>query len=169
MKGDLSEVDELAQTEPIVSELSAEALVRQEVIQTLLEPCDRVTYGEKLREGARRLDISVRSLQRLFKRYQAEGLAALISGKRTDKGKHRVGDFWQGFIVNTYKTGNQGSRRMSPKQVALRVQVKAVEIDEDRPPSYKTVLRILKPIQDEKERAKSIRSPGYTVKDERSS
>ncbi len=39
-------------------------------IQSLLEPCDRATYGERLRAGAKKLDISVRSLQRLFKKYQ---------------------------------------------------------------------------------------------------
>ncbi len=48
---------------------------------------------------------------------------------------------------------------MSPKQVALRVQAKALELGDDKPPSYKTVLRVLKPIQDKKK--KSIRSPGW--------
>ena len=34
-----------------------------------------------------------------------------------------------------------------------------MEIGDDKPPSYKTVLRVLKPIQDKKK--KSIRSPGW--------
>lgn len=51
----------------IVSELPVEAQTKLEVIQTLLEPCDRTAYGHKLREGAMKLGISVRSLQRLFK------------------------------------------------------------------------------------------------------
>ena len=71
------------------------------MIQSLVEPCDRTTYGERLREGAKKLDISVRSVQRLFKRYQQEGLTALVSGRRRDKGKHRISDFWEDFIIKT--------------------------------------------------------------------
>ncbi len=120
---------------------------------------DRTTYGERLRSGAQKLGISVRSVQRLFKKYQQQGLTALVSTSRADKGNHRISQFWQDFILKTYKKGNKGSKRMSPKQVALRVQAKAWEIGDDKPPSYKTVLRVLKPIQDKKK--KSIRSPGW--------
>ncbi len=143
----------------VTSELKGIAKVKLEVIQSLLEPCDRTTYGERLTEGARKLDILVRSLQRLFKKYQEQGLTALVSTSRADKGNHRISQFWQDFILKTYKQGNKGSKRMSPKQVALRVQAKAVEIGDQKPPSYKTVLRVVKPIQQKKE--KSIRSPGW--------
>ena len=143
----------------IASELEGTAKIRLEVIQSLLKPCDRVTYGERLRSGAQKLGISVRSVQRLFKKYQEQGLTALVSTSRADKGNHRISQFWQDFILQTYKQGNKGSKRMSPKQVALRVQAKAWEIGDDKPPSYKTVLRVLKPIQDKKK--KSIRSPGW--------
>ena len=143
----------------VTSELEGIAKVRLEVIQSLIEPCDRATYGERLRSGAKKLDISVRSLQRLFKKYQEQGLTALVSTNRADKGNYRISEFWQDFILKTYKQGNKGSRRMSPKQVALRVQAKASEIGDRKPPSYKTVLRVVKPIQKKKE--KSIRSPGW--------
>jgi putative transposase len=53
----------------IVTELNPEGQLKLEVIQSLLEPCDRVTYGQRLRDGAQKLDISVRSVQRLFKKY----------------------------------------------------------------------------------------------------
>jgi putative transposase len=43
--------------------------------------------------------------------------------------------------------------------VALKVQAKATEIGDEKPPSYRTILRILKPIREEKK--KSIRSPGW--------
>jgi putative transposase len=137
----------------VTSELEGVAKVRLEIIQSLLEPCDRAIYGERLR------GVSVRSLQRLFKKYQEQGLTALVSTSRADKGNHRISEFWQDFIFKTYKQGNKNSKRMSPKQVALRVQVKAAEIGDEKPPSYKTVLRVVKPIQQKKE--KSIRSPGW--------
>ncbi|WP_036484426.1 Mu transposase C-terminal domain-containing protein [Myxosarcina sp. GI1] len=143
----------------ITSQLEGKAKERLEVIQSLLEPCDRATYGERLRAGAKKLDISVRSVQRLFKKYQEQGLTALVSTNRVDKGNRRISSFWQDFILQTYIQGNKGSKRMSPKQVAIRVQAKASEIKDNKPPSYKTVLRLLKPIQKKKER--TIRSPGW--------
>ncbi|MGK7892175.1 MAG: Mu transposase C-terminal domain-containing protein [Xenococcus sp. (in: cyanobacteria)] len=143
----------------MASELGGLAKIKLEVIQSLLEPCDRSEYGERLRVGAKKLGVSVRSVQRLFKKYQEQGITALVSTSRADKGNHRISEFWQDFILKTYKQGNKGSKRMSPKQVALRVQAKAAEIGDDKPPSYKTVLRVVKPIQQKKE--KSIRSPGW--------
>ncbi|MBD2655537.1 Mu transposase C-terminal domain-containing protein [Synechocystis sp. FACHB-383] len=153
MKG--LEKDNLA----IPQELPEEAQLKLEVIQTLLEPCDRGAYGEKLKAGAQRLGISVRSVQRLFKRYQEEGIAVLTSSCRKDRGHHRIGEEWSDFILNTYKKGNEGSRRMNPKQVAIRVQVRSQELGEDKPPSYRTVLRVLEPVINKKK--KSIRSPGW--------
>jgi hypothetical protein len=100
----------------IVTELNLEGKVKPEVIQSSIEPCDRVTYGQRLRDGAQKLEISVRSVQRLFKKYQEQGLVALITTERADRGQHRISAFWQEFILNTYKTGNKGSRRMTPKQ-----------------------------------------------------
>ena len=105
----------------ITSELEGKAKVRLEIIQSLLQPCDRAAYGERLRAGAKKLDISVRSLQRLFKKYQEQGLTALVSTSRADKGNHRISQFWQDFILKTYKQGNQGSKRMSPKQIVLNL------------------------------------------------
>jgi putative transposase len=145
----------------IVTELIPEGKVRLEVIQSLLEPCDRVTYGQRLRDGAQKLKISVRSVQRLFKKYQEQGLVALITTERADRGQYRISEFWQNFIVNTYKTGNKGSRRMTPKQVAIQVQAKAKEINDSQPPSYRTVLRVIAPIQERAAEVKSIRSPGW--------
>lgn len=145
----------------IVTELDDEAQLKVDVIQVLLEPCDRTTYGEKLREAAEKLNCDVRTVQRLVKRWEQEGISAFVSSGRSDRGKHRISEFWQNFIIKTYEAGNKGSRRMKPKQVAVRVQAKAREVGDDKPPSYKTVLRVLKPIIERKEQAKSIRSPGW--------
>ncbi|MGB5770393.1 MAG: transposase, partial [Crocosphaera sp.] len=49
----------------IPSELSDEAQLKLEVIQTLLEPCDRKTYGQRLEEAAEKLGKSKRTVQRL--------------------------------------------------------------------------------------------------------
>ncbi len=119
---------EQSQRNVIASEISGEAQLKLEIIQSLLEPCDRSTYGQRLKDGAEKLGISVRSVQRLFKKYQEQGLTALTSTSRADKGQHRIEEFWQKFIVKTYLDGNKGSKRMTPKQVALKVQAKASEL-----------------------------------------
>jgi putative transposase len=151
----------LAESHVIINELSAEAQLKLEVIQSLTEPCDRDTYGQKLRAAAEKLGVSVRQVQRLVKRWEQEGLAGIAQSGRADRGKHRISDFWQAFIIKTYQEGNKGSKRMSPKQVALRVQAKAHEIGDKKPPHYRTVLRVLTPTIERQEKAKSIRSPGW--------
>jgi putative transposase len=153
-----SEVPEAA---TIITELDDAARLKLEVIQSLIEPCDRITYGQRQREGAKKLGISVRSIQRLVKRWGQEGLAGIVNDVRGDKGTHRIDGYWELFIIRTYKEGNKGSKRMTPKQVAVRVHAKAHEMGEDKPPHYRTVLRVLDPIMERQEKIKSIRSPGW--------
>ena len=74
----------------IVTDFSEDAKLMQEVIQSLLEPCDRITYGQRQREAAAKLGKSVRTIRRLVKKWEAEGLSALQATQRTDKGKHRI-------------------------------------------------------------------------------
>ena len=61
----------------IVTQLSHEERYVLEVIQDLLEPCDRKTYGEKQREAAAKLGKSVRTIRRLVKKWEEQGLAAI--------------------------------------------------------------------------------------------
>jgi len=145
----------------IVNQLDNEARRKLEIIQSLIEPCDRATYGQKLRETAEKLGVSVRSVQRLVKSWEQEGVAGIAKDSRRDKGTYRISDFWQDFIIKTYKEGNKASKRMTPKQVAVRVEAKAHEIKDEHPPTYRTVLRVLNPIIERQEKAKSIRSPGW--------
>jgi putative transposase len=145
----------------IVTELSEEARLKMEMIQSLLEPCDKQTYSEKLKEASQKLGKSVRTIQRLIKKWEKEGISGFVQSERADKGKHRISQFWQDFIVKTYREGNKGSKRMSRKQVALRVEIKAKELGEDDYPNYRTVYRVLQPLIDAQEQEKSIRSVGW--------
>lgn len=141
--------------------LSSQGRMQLEVISTLLEPCSREEYGIRLRAGADKLGVSVRTVQRLVKKWQENGLAALAQPHRADKGQHRVGSTWESFIIKTFDEGNKGGRRMNAKQVAVRVFARAQELGEANPPSYRTILRILKPYIQQKQSPKSIRSPGW--------
>ncbi|MEH2413298.1 Mu transposase C-terminal domain-containing protein [Nostoc sp.] len=161
MEGLLGESDTTLEKIVIVTQLSEEAQLKLEVIQSLLEPCDRTTYGQKLREAAEKLNVSLRTVQRLVKNWEQDGLVGFTQTGRADKGKHRIGEFWEKFITKTYNEGNKGSKRMTPKQVALRVEAKARELKDSKPPNYKTVLRVLAPILEKQQKTKSIRSPGW--------
>lgn len=145
----------------IVTELSEEARLKMEIIESLLESCDRQTYGQRLKDAAKKLDKSVRTVQRLVQKWEVEGLLALTGTERTDKGKHRISQQWQDFIIKTYREGNKGSKRMSRKQVALRVEVRAKELGEEDYPNYRTVYRVLQPLIEAQEQKQGVRSPGW--------
>lgn len=175
VEGLLEEGNKPLERNVIACQLSQEAQLKLEVIQSLLEKCDRTTYGQKLKEAAEKLGVSVRTVQRLVKKWEQDGIVGLTQNGRTDKGKHRIGErvagriilpaisreFWENFILKTYREGNKGSKRMNPKQVALRVHALARELEDTKPPNYRTVLRVLAPILEKQEKAKSIRNPGW--------
>ncbi|WP_228061785.1 Mu transposase C-terminal domain-containing protein [[Phormidium] sp. LEGE 05292] len=155
------ENDDSAQAREIITEFSEEALLKQQVIQSLLEPCDRITYGQRQREAAEKLGVSVRTVRRLVKKWEEKGLEALTQIKRVDKGQHRIDEEWQKFIIKTYKEGNKGSKRITRQQVALRVKARAEELGEKNYPSYRTVYRVLEPIIEQQEQTDNIRSRGW--------
>jgi len=121
---------------------------------------DRKTYGEKLKRASIQLNKSVRTIQRYVKQWEKDGLHGIAQNNRADKGSYRIDRRLQDFIVKTYREGNKGSRRITPKQVYLRAFAQA-ENWGINPPSHMTVYRILNPIIAEKENKKRVRSPGW--------
>lgn len=144
----------------IVSDVSDESQLKLEIIQRLLEPCDRQAYGQKLQEAAEKLGKSKRTVQRLVKKWQDEGLEGLLDNQRSDKGSFRIDSRLQEFIVKAYEEGNKGSRKTTPKQVFKKAEAKALEL-KIAPPSHMTVYRLLEPLIEKQEKKKSIRSPGW--------
>ncbi len=113
----------------------------------------RKTYGAKLKKAAETLNKSVRTVQRYIKEWEEKGLLAIRKENRSDQGTYRIEKRLQDFILKTYREGNKGSKRMTPKQVYLRTLIQA-ENWNIKPPSHMTVYRILNPIIDEKERGR---------------
>ncbi|MBD2319470.1 Mu transposase C-terminal domain-containing protein [Phormidium tenue] len=153
--------DETLKPNRIVSEISKEGQLKMEVIQFLAEPCDRKTYSERLREAAKRLDCSLRTVQRLTKKWEEDGLSAFTSEGRADKGQHRTDQTWTEFIITTYKEGNKNSKRITPAQVAMKVKVRAHKLGLETFPSHMTVYRILNPLIESQENSKKARSIGW--------
>ena len=125
--------------------LPSEVERRIEVIQQLLGVRGTDRYGEIQRQSALKLGITVRSLQRLVKSWEEQGVAGLLKHPRSDRGVLKTSVDWQKFIVKTYRDGNRGSKRMSRAQVAVRVKVRALELGVSEYPGRTTVYRILKP------------------------
>jgi putative transposase len=145
----------------IATQLSGEAILKQEVILSLLEPCDRSTYGLRLIEAAAKLGCSTRTVQRLVKKWEQEGLTAFTQTERADKGRHRIDEDWTKFITKTYVEGNKNSKRITPAQVAIRVKARAHELGLEKYPSHMTVYRVLEPTIAKQQESKSVRSPGW--------
>jgi len=144
--------------EIVVSEPSLEVQHRIEIIQTLISAQGTERYGKLQQQAAKKLGITVRSLQRLVKRWRQQGLAALLKQPRVDQGSLKISSEWQEFIVKTYREGNRGSRSMTPAQVVLRVRARAQELGLADYPKRTTVYHILQP-QSEQQQAK--RSLGW--------
>ncbi|HEY9628618.1 MAG TPA: DDE-type integrase/transposase/recombinase [Coleofasciculaceae cyanobacterium] len=141
----------------IIAELaSAEARLKVQVIQKLIEPCDRATYGKRLESAAKTLECSVRTVQRLVKKWEEDGLAAFVDEGRSDTGKHRISEEWQKFIINKY---NKGKR--TPSQVAVKVKTEAQAKGLKDYPSHMTVYRVLAPLIKEKLQSSNIRNIGW--------
>jgi putative transposase len=106
-------------------ELPIEVEQRMEVIQRLMAVRGTDCYGQMQQRAAQRLGSSLRSVQRLIKSWQEQGIAGLSRQMRSDQGVVRISPDWQHIILKTYQGGNCGSCRMSPAQVHLRVRVRA--------------------------------------------
>lgn len=106
---------------------SGEQRLKLEIIKSLNEPCDRRTYGQKLKEAAQKIGKSERTVRRLVKSWQENGLAMLADVPRGDKGQTRKSEYWYNLTLKTYKAGNKGSDRMTRTQVAEKVTAKAHE------------------------------------------
>lgn len=99
--------------------LPSEVQRRLEVMQRLLAVRGTDRYGKVQRQAARTLGITVRSVQRLRKNWQEQGVAGLLKQQRSDQGAFKTSRDWQNFILKTYREGNRGSRRISPAQVGV--------------------------------------------------
>jgi putative transposase len=140
--------------------LSPKAEQQMEVIKSIFLEGDDRSYGAKIADAAAKLGKCERTIRRLVKKWRDDGLVGLTQIGRSDKGSSRLDEDWQKFILKSYKEGNQGSKRITRKQVAVMVTVRAEEL-KVKPPSQMSVYRILNPVIDRQEKQKKVRSPGW--------
>ena len=129
----------------LLEEWSEQDRLRVREIQKLLRHQGQADYGAAQKRAARRLGISVRSVQRMMQRWRQDGVAGVVRSERRDKGQSQLSQAWQRYILETWRAGNREGRRLSPAQVYLRVRARAVEIGDERSPSHMSVYRLLRP------------------------
>jgi len=99
----------LTKPSAIVSEVSEEALLKMEVIKSLLE---LAILGVRLSEAAAKLGKSVRTVRRLLDKWEHFGMLGLTQTERAEI-KESIELTRPGFILKTYREGNKGSKRMT--------------------------------------------------------
>lgn len=134
---------------------------RVKAMQRLANAPDRATYLALQREVAQELSMTVRNVRHLMRAWEAEGVAGVIRLGRSDRGGQRLDEEWTKYIVQTYRVGNRGGRRMSRAQVAVRVAARALEIGDSEPPSRASVYRVLQSEIDRQEVRSRSRSIGW--------
>jgi len=143
-------------------ELTIAEQERVRAMQRLAKAADRGTYLSLQQEVAEQLGMSVRNVQYLQKAWERDGVAGVIRQGRSDRGQRRLDEEWSNYIVQTYRAGNRGGRRMSRAQVAVRVAARAMEIGDSRAPSRASVYRILQTELDRQAERSRVRSIGWS-------
>ena len=146
-----------------VESLSYEVRRRLEVVQRLVHSHREQGshFITEQKRAAAELGISARSLRRLQRQYQESGIAGLQRQVRSDQGQSKVSEYWQSFILKTYREGNKGQRQISRAQVAKLVASHAAEIGENNYPSRRSVYRILAAELDRANQKAKSRSIGW--------
>ena len=148
------------------NESSLELRERVEAMQWIISAPDRSTYLERQRDIAKQFNVTVRQVQRLIRAWETSGISGLERKERSDRGERRLDEDWTNYILQTYRAGNRGGRRMSRAQVAVRVAARALEIGDPHPPSRISVYRVLQSeldLQEQKSRSRSIGWSGETL------
>ena len=153
-------------SDSVRNESSPEVMERVRAVQYLVAAPERSTYLERQREIAQQFKLTLRQVQRLVKAWETFGISGLERKGRSDCGQRRLDEDWTNYIVQTYRAGNRGGRRMSRAQVAVRVAARALEIGDSNPPSRISVYRVLQSdldLQAVRSRSRSIGWSGETL------
>jgi putative transposase len=121
---------------------------------------DRATRRARKSEVVSYLNVGKRTLERWLQIHFAKGTAAIPENPRPRKGKHKLTQDWEQRIIDIWEEGNKFENEMSPMEVSKEVERIAEKLEMDKYPSYWTVLRILKPLIEEKETKAGVYSAG---------
>jgi putative transposase len=96
----------------LFSELSESQKLKMELIEGIRHAKDRQTKTKLIKQAAKKLEKSTRTIRRMVAKVEQEGLAALADTVRSDKGQLRISLEWQEKIIKLYK---QKRRQLNKK------------------------------------------------------
>ena len=168
MKTNTEESEEKAYT--VLTELSDEQKLKMELIEGIRYASDRKTKTELIKQAATILEKSTRTIRRMVSKVEQEGLTALVSTVRADKGQLRISPEWQEKIIKLYK---QKKRILNKKNKDKKLEVNCFQIwklieaeaklsglTDGEFPSHVTVYKVLEPFLNKKK----PRHPGQGLK-----
>lgn len=158
------------------AEDKAKIMLRYQAVMEVVQASDALR-NKTINLWAQRLEVSKRTLNRLCRKVELEGVAALARLTRTDAGvvkgskqwKGKKVDEWVEFIKQTYRENNRYARSMSRNQVFLQVMGHAeLELgltDSSEYPSRGFVYQILEPLLESKKKKRNPgQGPGIVIK-----
>jgi putative transposase len=169
LEADLQEFDKVFlsdrafDTDPskILIESSDPQKLRFRMIEWLAEAPNRKVKAERKKKIAETLDVSTRQVERLLDRYNDELLHETVGIDRSDKGQHRIGDYWPEYIRSVYEKSVKDKHPLTPANIVREVHRHALidlRHEEGDYPHQATIYRILKPLVARQKRR--IRNPG---------
>jgi putative transposase len=143
------------------------AIIRRELTscRTLLDCFYIGHFPELLNKGVAIAALSFYQIYSLIvsDRYNDDRLHETVGIERSDKGQHRIGDYWQDYVKGVYEQSIKDKHPMAPCDVVREVHRHAVidlRHEEGDYPHQATIYRILKPLIDRQKRKNQIRNPG---------
>ena len=154
----------------LFTKLSESQKLKMELIEGIRHASDRQTKTKLIEEAAKKLEKSTRTIRRMVTKVEHEGLSALATTVRSDKGQLRINPEWQEKIIKLYK---QKRRLLNKKNKNKKLEVNCFQIwklieaeaklsglKDGEFPSHVTVYKVLEPFL----KKKKLRHPGQGLK-----
>jgi putative transposase len=147
----------------IILESSDTQKLKFNLIQWLAESPDRSVKSKRKQTAADTLKVTTRQVERLLKQYYDDQLSESAGVERSDKGKHRVSEYWQEYIKRIYLESIKKKHSRSPASIFREVERHAsvdLGLKLGDYPHKATVYRILEPLIEQHNNKTKGRNPG---------
>ncbi|HEY9829299.1 MAG TPA: Mu transposase C-terminal domain-containing protein, partial [Stenomitos sp.] len=147
----------------ILRETADKHKLKFNLIQWLAESANRTIKSQRKQAIANTLNISTRQVERLLKQYIKDELPETTGVQRSDKGKHRISEYWEEFVKTSYEKSIKDKHPLSPAEIVREVKRHAIVelgLEEGDYPHPATIYRVLKPLIEHQNRKKRVRNPG---------
>jgi putative transposase len=134
-------IPELEQEQPqhkpfmLLNEVSPEVQQKIDLIDAIVRTPSKTARRQAIEEAAEKLGKSTRTIKRIVKRVESEGVATLGVGRK-DKGQFRISEQWFKFIIATHIWGQRDGSRMNHNQVYVHLMALASKGEALREKNY---------------------------------